>query len=59
MNIVYFDLETQRTANDVGGWDKKRDMGMSLGVTYSTNLNEYQVYPEKARQRSGSAVAAR
>ena len=47
MNIVYFDLETQRTANDVGGWDRKRDMGMSLGVTYSTNLNEYQVYPEK------------
>jgi RNase_H superfamily len=47
MNIVYFDLETQRTANDVGGWDKKRDMGMSLGVTYSTNLNEYRIYPEK------------
>jgi hypothetical protein len=47
MNIVYFDLETQRTANDVGGWDKKRDMGMSLGVTYSTSLNEYRIYPEK------------
>jgi hypothetical protein len=46
MNIVYFDLETQRTANDVGGWDKKQDMGMSLGVTYSTNLNEYRIYPE-------------
>src|ERR1700676_1069546 len=47
MNIVYFDLETQRTANDVGGWDKKSDMGMSLGVTYSTNLHEYRIYPEK------------
>jgi RNase_H superfamily len=47
MNIVYFDLETQRTANDVGGWDKKSDMGMSLGVTYSTNLNEYRIYTEK------------
>jgi DEAD/DEAH box helicase domain-containing protein len=46
-NIVYFDLETQRTANDVGGWDKKRDMGMSLGVTYSTRLGEYRIYPEK------------
>jgi RNase_H superfamily len=44
MNIVYFDLETQRTANDVGGWDKKSDMRMSLGVTYSTNLNEYRIY---------------
>jgi hypothetical protein len=47
MNIVYFDLETQRTANDVGGWDKKSDMKMSLGVTYSTNLNEYRIYTEK------------
>lgn len=46
-NIVYFDLETQRTANDVGGWDKKRDMGMSLGVTYSTLLGEYRIYSEK------------
>ena len=46
-DIVYFDLETQRTANDVGGWDKKRDMGMSLGVTYSTRLGEYQIFSEK------------
>ena len=46
-DIVYFDLETQRTANDVGGWDKKRDMGMSLGVTYSTALGEYQIFSEK------------
>ncbi|HWB58707.1 MAG TPA: ribonuclease H-like domain-containing protein [Chthoniobacteraceae bacterium] len=46
-NIVYFDLETQRTANDAGGWQKKRDMGMSLGVTYSTALDEYRIYTEK------------
>ena len=43
-DIVYFDLETQRTANDAGGWDKKRDMGMSLAVTYSTALGEYRIY---------------
>jgi RNase_H superfamily len=47
MNIVYFDLETQRTANDVGGWEKKRDMGMSLGVTYSSALGEYRIYSER------------
>ena len=46
-NIVYFDLETQRTANDVGGWDRKRDMGMSVGVTYSTTTGEYSIYSEK------------
>jgi hypothetical protein len=45
-NVVYFDLETQRTANDVGGWDCKRDMGMSVGVTYSTATGEYCVYSE-------------
>jgi len=46
-NIVYFDLETQRTANDVGGWNRKRDMGMSVGVTYSTALGEYRIFSEQ------------
>ena len=46
-NIVYFDLETQRTANDVGGWDKKSAMGISLGVTFSTASNRYEVFSEK------------
>src|SRR3954447_17059081 len=46
-NIVYFDLETQRTANDAGGWDRKRDMGMSVGVTYSSASGEYKIYSEK------------
>jgi DEAD/DEAH box helicase domain-containing protein len=46
-NIVYFDLETQRTANDAGGWSKKRNMGMSIAVTYSTALGEYRIYQEK------------
>ena len=45
-DIVYFDLETQRSAGDVGGWDKKCDMGMSVGVTYSTKLGKYQVFGE-------------
>ncbi len=45
-NIVYFDLETQRTANDAGGWDRKRDMGMSIGVTYSTAACAYKIYSE-------------
>jgi DEAD/DEAH box helicase domain-containing protein len=45
-DIVYFDLETRRTAKDAGGWDRKRDMGMSVGVTYSTKLGEYRIYQE-------------
>ena len=45
-NTVYFDLETQRTANDVGGWDKKSSMGVSIGVPYSTATQTYEIFPE-------------
>lgn len=43
---VYFDLETIRSANDVGGWNNKGAMGMSVGVTYSTVTGKYIAYPE-------------
>jgi DEAD/DEAH box helicase domain-containing protein len=46
-NIVYFDLETQKSADEVGGWDKISSMGMSLGVTYSTARGSYVIYGEK------------
>jgi DEAD/DEAH box helicase domain-containing protein len=46
-NIVYFDLETQRSAEEVGGWDKIAQMGMSVAVTYSTARGGYLVYGEK------------
>ncbi len=46
-NIVYFDLETQKSADEVGGWDKIRDLKMSVGVTYSTARGGYRVYPER------------
>ena len=46
-NIVYFDLETQKSADDVGGWDKISAMGMSIGVTYSTARGDYRIYDEK------------
>ncbi len=45
-DIVYFDLETQRSSNDVGGWGNKDKMGMSVGVTYSTKLGRYTIYGE-------------
>ena len=41
-NIVYFDLETQKSADEVGGWNNIRDMRMSVGVTYSTARSEYK-----------------
>jgi hypothetical protein len=45
-NIVYFDLETQKSAAEVGGWDKKRDMKMSVGVTYNTSDGQYRIFSE-------------
>ena len=46
-NIVYFDLETQKSAEDVGGWGHIIRMGMSIGVTYSTAQGTYRIYGEK------------
>ena len=45
-NIVYFDLETQKAAEEVGGWNHIRDMRMSVGVTFSTARGGYQIYGE-------------
>ncbi len=45
-DIVYFDLETMRSADDVGGWNRKQDMGMSIGVTYSTKEGKYRIFGE-------------
>src|ERR1700677_2159941 len=46
-NIVYFDLETQKSAEEVGGWDKISAMRMSVGVTYSLARGSYKIYGEK------------
>jgi DEAD/DEAH box helicase domain-containing protein len=46
-DIVYFDLETQRTAGDVGGWGNKHKMGISIASTYSTKLGRYKVFLEE------------
>lgn len=43
-DIVYFDLETQRSFNDVKG--KKANMGVSVAVTYSTKAASYFIYGE-------------
>lgn len=46
-HILYFDLETQKSADEVGGWNNIRDMRLSVGVTYSTARQEYRIYAEK------------
>lgn len=45
-NILYFDLETQKTFDEVGGRHNLRQLGLSVGVTYSTADEDYHVYAE-------------
>ena len=45
-NIVYFDLETQKSAEEVGGWDRISMMRMSVGVTFSSVRGDYKIYGE-------------
>ncbi|HTX21282.1 MAG TPA: ribonuclease H-like domain-containing protein [Candidatus Aquilonibacter sp.] len=47
-NIVYFDLETQKSAEEVGGWNHIAKMRMSVGVTFGTARGEYKIYHEKS-----------
>ncbi len=45
-NIVYFDLETRRSAAQVGGWHEAGKMGVSVAVTYSTRDQAYHIYTQ-------------
>lgn len=45
-NLVYFDLETQKSAAEVGGWQNIADMKLAIGVTYSTQRGSYAIYQE-------------
>ncbi len=47
MNIVYFDVETQRLADEVGGWDYIDRMGLAVAVTYSTARGGFEYYTEE------------
>jgi len=45
-DVVYFDLETQRSFGDVGGMQNKEKMGISVAATFSTKTGRYRVYGE-------------
>lgn len=55
-NIVYFDLETQRSFGDVGGFAHKDKMGVSVAVTYSTARGGYEIYTEKEMDKLGEEL---
>ncbi len=44
--ILYFDLETKYSADEVGGWGNIEDMGMSIGVIWDTTDEKFHIYIE-------------
>ena len=44
--IVYFDLETQKLAQDVGGWSNQHLMRLSVGVVYDSITGEFRHFKE-------------
>jgi DEAD/DEAH box helicase domain-containing protein len=46
-SIVFFDVETKRLADEVGGWSNIRKMGLAVAVTYSTADAEYRHFVEE------------
>ncbi len=43
---IVFDLETQRSAEEVGGWEHRQKMGLAVGVVYDLDSAEFRVYTE-------------
>ncbi len=46
LRVLYFDLETKLSADEVGGWENIVDMGMSCGVVYDSQTQRYEQYAE-------------
>ena len=44
--ILYFDLETQKSADDVGGWDKVHKMKLAVGVVWDSLEQKFFSYLE-------------
>lgn len=49
MNLVFFDLETQKLFKEVGGRDASK-LRLACGVTFASDRNDFTVYWEKDAQ---------
>lgn len=45
--VQYFDLETQKSAEEVGGWGNIHKMGLAVGVVWDSLDREFFTYEEK------------
>ena len=49
--VLFFDLETQKSAEEVGGWGNIHKMGLAVGVVWDSLDQKFFTYEEKdARQ---------
>ncbi|MBN1879478.1 DEAD/DEAH box helicase [bacterium] len=48
---LVFDIETQLSAEEVGGWDKADKMRIAICVVFDISLNRYEFYLEKDAPR--------
>lgn len=49
--VIFFDLETQKTAEEVGGWQNKHLMRLSVAVIYDTHQGAFQRFHESEVDR--------
>ncbi len=47
MNDLFFDLETQKSFQEVGGRENMKLLRVSVAVTFSTATNDFKSYTEK------------
>ena len=45
--VLFFDLETQKSAEEVGGWGNIHKMGLAVGVVWDSLDQEFFTYEEK------------
>jgi len=52
--VLVLDIETQRSAEEVGGWEHRDRMGLAAAVTYDLHAGRYRIYME---ERVGELLA--
>jgi len=55
---IFFDLETQRTFDEVGGRQNLSKLGLAVAVTYDSGSGEYHAYTESQAQELVEKLAA-
>ncbi len=49
--IVYFDIETQKSADEVGGWNNKHLMKMAVAIVYDSLDGKFHTYIESDAEK--------